>query len=92
MDALYRAAIRSRKGAKILYTLRNAPTHSLAQALEVPGLQDDEYRDFISTCCKQFNQPEPSNAIIEGPLSKSSERRPLLIEAVIGLRTNFRQL
>ena len=86
MDALYRAAIRAKKGAKILYTLRNAPTQSLAQALEVPGLQDEEYRDFIRACCDQFNQPEPSDAIIDGPLSKSSERRPLIVEAVIGLR------
>ena len=86
MDALYRAAIRARKGAKILYTLRNAPSHSLAQALEVPGLEDNEYRDFIRACCSQFNQPEPSESITLGQLSKSSERRPLVIEAVIGLR------
>ena len=86
MDGLYRSAIRAKKGAKILYTLRNAPTQSLAQAIEVPGLQDAEYREFISACCKQFRQPEPSDKIIDGPLSERSERRPLVIEAVIGLR------
>ena len=86
MDGLYRSAIRAKKGAKILYTLRNAPTQSLAQAIEVPGLQDGEYREFISACCNQFRQPEPSDQIIDGPLSERSERRPLVIEAVIGLR------
>ena len=86
MDALYRAAIRAKKGGKILYTLRNVPTQSLAQALEVPGLEDAEYRDFIRACCEQFKQPLPLDVTIDGPLSKSSERRPLLIEAVIGLR------
>ncbi len=86
MDGLYRSAIRAKKGAKILYTLRNVPTQSLAQAIEVPGLEDAEYREFISACCKQFRQPEPPNEIINGPLSERSERRPLVIEAVIGLR------
>ena len=86
MDGLYHSAIRARKGAKILYTLRNTPTQSLAQAIEVPGLEDAEYREFISACCKQFRQPEPANEIIDGPLSERSERRPLVIEAVIGLR------
>ena len=78
--------VRAKKGAKILYTLRNTPTQSLAQAIEVPGLEDAEYREFISACCKQFRQPEPSQIIIDGPLSERSERRPLIIEAVIGLR------
>ena len=86
MDGLYRSSIRATNGAKILYTLRNAPTQSLAQAIEVPGLEDDEYRAFIRACSAQFRQPEPSNEIIEGALSETSERRPLLIEAVIGLR------
>ena len=86
MDALYGAALRAKKGGKILYTLRNAPTQSLAQAIEVPGLQNPEYREFIGACCKQFKQPEPSDGIIDGDLSASSERRPLVVEAVIGLR------
>ena len=86
MDALYGAAIRAKGGAKILYTLRNAPSHSLAHAIEVPGLEDGEYHDFVRACCKQFRQPEPSEAIVEGPLSENSERRPLIVESVIGLR------
>ena len=86
MDALYSAAIRAKKGGKILYTLRNAPTQSLAQAIEVPGLENTEYREFIDACCKQFKQPKPSDDIIDGDLSASSERRPLVVEAVIGLR------
>ena len=58
----------------------------LHRAIEVPGLQDTEYRDFIRACCEQFKQAKPSDAIIDGPLSDCSERRPLVIEAVIGLR------
>lgn len=86
MDALYSEALRAKRGAKILYTLRNAPSQSLAQAIEVPGLEDQEYHDFINACCKQFRQPKPADDIIDGPLSRTSERRPLLIEALIGLR------
>ena len=86
MDTLYRIAISAKRGAKLLYTLRNVPTHSLTHAVEVPGLEDDEYREFIEACCQQFKQPSPSEDVIDGPLKRSSECRPLIIEAVVGLR------
>jgi hypothetical protein len=59
MDALYRIVLRSRAGGKILYTMRNAPTQSLANAIEVPGLDEcTELPALIATCCKQFRVPD----------------------------------
>lgn len=86
MEALLLSTVRAKKGAKILYTLRNIPSHSIAQAIEVPGMEYSEYLEFIGACCAQFKQPVPSAEIIDGPLATMSERRPLLVEALIGLR------
>ena len=39
-DFLYKVLSRSDNGSKILYTLRNAPSHSLLNSIEVPGAYD----------------------------------------------------
>jgi hypothetical protein len=86
MDALYRILVRSRAGGKILYTLRNAPTQSLANAIEVPGLEvDTELGEFVSACCNQFKLKSPSNDFLRGTISTITERRPLAVEVIIGL-------
>ena len=87
MDTLYRLLLRSRAGGKIIYTLRNAPTQSLINAIEVPGLDDEsEYPEFIEKCCQQFRQPSPSEKLMRGELAEISERRPLILETIVGLR------
>lgn len=87
MDFLHLAFAKAKLGGKILYTLRNLPAHSLASSIEVPGLSvNGEYQSFVSTCCRQFNTSEPSQDQLLGVLAEKSERRPLVIEAIVGLR------
>ncbi len=88
-DFFYKTLFRAKRKSKILYTQRNAPTHSLTNSIEVPGLSlDGEYQSFIEICCDQFNVPQPQKDIAEGKLSAISERRPLVIESIIALRRN----
>lgn len=86
MDFLQGILWRSKKKSKILYTLRNRPSHSISSSIEVPGLPDGEYEEFIAECCQQFNVAKPDEAFIKGQLADISERRPLVIESVIALR------
>lgn len=86
-DFLYKAMIRAKRGGKVLYTLRNVPAQSLANSIEVPGLRPNgEYEEFVKTCCSQFGVPEPDPAVVGGELAQSTERRPLAVETVVGLR------
>jgi ABC-type oligopeptide transport system ATPase subunit len=86
-DFLYTLLIRAKKRSKILYTLRNAPSHSLANAIEVPGLEPGaEYNNFVSVCARQFKVPSPEQSFIDGKLSIISERRPLVVESIIAMR------
>jgi hypothetical protein len=87
MDPIYKLLLRAESGGKVLYTMRNAPTQSLANSIEVQGLDgDEELRPFVEICAKQFNLPRPTDAFIEGELSAATERRPLAVEVLIGLR------
>ncbi len=85
-DYIYRTIARSKRQSKVLYTLRNVPTHSLANAIEVPGLEPNgEYEEFVNVCSKQFNVMPPTGEFRDGPLAKVSERRPLVVESIIAL-------
>jgi len=87
LDFLYRAVVRSNSGSRLLYTQRNAPTASLSNAIEVPGLEIDfEYKDFVKLCCEQFRQPLPSSEFMNGDLYQQSEGIPLIVETIVGLR------
>lgn len=85
-DFLYRTLSRSKRQSKLLYTIRNAPTQSLANSIEVPGLIHGEYEEFVNVCANQFNVPVPDDAFLGGPLAQISERRPLVVESIIALR------
>lgn len=82
IGALYKAKKRSR----ILYTLRNAPSQALSNSIDVPGLNDEEYFEFIELACKQFGVDLPNAKCRDSELSSVSERRPLVVESVIALR------
>lgn len=86
IDFLYGVLWRAKKRSKLLYTVRNRPTHSLNSSIEVPGLSGDEYHEFIRVCCKQFNVHEPERAFADGKLHSVSEGRPLVIESIVALR------
>lgn len=87
LDFFYKSVVRSDTGSRVLYTQRNAPTASLVNAIEVPGLDaETEYPEFVRLCCEQFRQPTPSNDFLTGPLLKQSEGIPLIIETIVGLR------
>lgn len=86
-DELFKLSIRAKRATKILYTQRNAPTQSLSNSIEVPGLaKDTEYPRFVKVCSEHFKVPQPSNEFRDGLLADISERRPLIIETIIALR------
>jgi energy-coupling factor transporter ATP-binding protein EcfA2 len=88
-DFLYGVLWRAKRRSKILYTLRNAPSQSLANAIEVPGLaRGGEFEEFVSVCCDQFRVKAPENSFRDEKLSVISERRPLVIECILALRRN----
>ena len=85
-DYLYKVLSRTDTGTKVLYTLRNAPTHSLLNSIEVPGLATGgDYEAFVSACASQFGVDEPKADFRDGTLAGLSERRPLVIESIIAL-------
>lgn len=85
-DFLYSVLWRSKRRSKVLYTIRNAPTQSLANSIEVPGLEDGDYEEFVQVCARQFKVPPPDSAFVSHELSAISERRPLVIESIVALR------
>lgn len=86
-DFLFGALCRSKKKTKILYTLRNAPSQSISNSIDVPGLSiDGEYQEFIKLASEQFKVIEPSTHIRDDSLLIISERRPLVVESIIALR------
>lgn len=86
-DFLFGALCRARKRSKIIYTLRNVPTHSLANSIEVPGLElGSEFEQFVQLCSEQFKVDEPEADFRNGRLVNLSERRPLVVESIIALR------
>lgn len=85
-DFLYRTLCRASKSSKVLYTLRNAPSQSLVNAIEVPGLLGDDYTKFVHECVDHFGVPAPSDLFRTTKLIEISERRPLIIEVIIALR------
>ncbi|MBZ6079183.1 RNA-binding domain-containing protein [Microvirga puerhi] len=88
-DFLYGVLWRAKRKSKILYTLRNAPSHSLANAIEVPGLsRRGEFEEFVTVCCAQFRVNEPDPVFRDNKLAIVSEQRPLVIESIIALRRN----
>ncbi|WLB24474.1 RNA-binding domain-containing protein [Bradyrhizobium japonicum] len=85
-DFLYKVLSRTQRGSKILYTLRNAPSHSLLNSIEVPGLAvGGDYEGFIEACATQFNVEQPKSDFRDGALATTSERRPLVIESIVAL-------
>jgi hypothetical protein len=85
-DFLYGVLWRSKRRSKLLYTLRNAPSQSLANAIEVPGLEEGDYQEFVEVCRSQFKLPTPPERdLVRGRLSVVSERRPLVVENIIAL-------
>jgi hypothetical protein len=86
LDFLFGAVVRSKRMSKVLYTLRNRPTHSLKSSIEVPGLEGSELEEFVVACVNQFKVPAPKADFVTGRLKKVSEGRPLVIESIIALR------
>lgn len=84
-DFLYRTLCRSRLHSRILYTLRNAPSQSLFNAIEVPGLEGADYTNFVKECAAEFNVAAPRGRHLSTDLPSISEGRPLVIESIIAL-------
>ena len=84
-DFIYRVLCRAKRLSKVLYTLRNAPSQSMTNSIEVPGLSGQELNEFIAECVHEFKVPEPTDEFKTTTLITLSERRPLLIESIIAL-------
>jgi hypothetical protein len=84
-DFLYRAVSRAKKASKVLYTIRNAPSQSLHNSIEVPGLSGEDYVEFVDECVVRFKTPRPDPDFRNSRLLKLSEGRPLVIESIIAL-------
>lgn len=84
-DFLYRTLSRAKKRSKILYTTRNAPSQSIFNSIEVPGLFGEDYLQFINECVTRFKTPRPDDNFRDNVLPTLSERRPLVIESIIAL-------
>jgi hypothetical protein len=84
-DFLYRTLCRSKRTSKVLYTLRNAPSQSIHNSIEVPGLFGEDYEQFVSECVQQFSVAPPSADFRQKKLPELSERRPLVIEGIVAL-------
>jgi DNA polymerase III delta prime subunit len=85
-DFLYRTLCRAVRNSKVIYTLRNAPSQSLTNAIEVPGLLGEDYIKFVDECVDHFNVRAPSEEFVAKQLPEVSERRPLVIESIVALR------
>jgi len=85
-DFLYRTLCRASRYSKVVYTLRNAPSQSLVNAIEVPGLGDEDFDHFVKECAEHFGVKEPDDEFRIHKLSEVSERRPLVIESIMALR------
>lgn len=87
LEDLFGILARARTQSRVLYTQRNQPLHSLRNSFEVPGLRaSDEYPEFVQNCARQFDVEVPPDQIRDGEIAQASERRPLLVETIVGLR------
>ncbi len=86
LETVFTIVARAKVPSKVLYTLRNAPTHALRNSIEVPGLRDTAaISAFLNLCSHQFSVPEP-NEQERVSILLCTERRPLGIESVMALR------
>ena len=84
-ESLLLKAVCGKKRTRLLYTLRHAPAHARKHALEVPGLKDKEFFEFLEACCEQFGVPSPAPDQMIA-IQEETSSLPLLIENVVGLR------
>lgn len=85
MEELFLTLSRAKSGTKVLYTQRGFPSFAPNAAVEVPGLSDQELSQFINLCCEKFSVDAPGEADIRW-ISDQSEKRPLAVETIIGMR------
>lgn len=85
MEELFLVLSRSRSGTKILYTLRGFPSFAPNAAIEVPGLDSEEFEQFTELCCRKFSVDRPDQGEKER-IKEQAEGRPLAIETIIGMR------
>jgi hypothetical protein len=64
----------------------------LANSIEVPGLEGEDYQEFVQVCAQQFSVPLPDREFIVTKPSTISERGPLVIESIIATRPNVGKL
>jgi hypothetical protein len=84
-ETLFLAAARAAKTTRILYTLRFPPSHAAGSGVAVPGLDGEEFCEFVELCSSQFGvSPPPAQHSVV--VQEKTNGLPLLIETVVGLR------
>ena len=87
MEALFEILLRSKRGSKVLYTLRNIPAVVRASSVSVPGLDfESEYLPFVQNFCTQLKLQQPDLGFVSGPLADASSRLPLVVEIILALK------
>jgi len=87
-EDLFLLCSQAKKNVKIIYTLRNDATYAKNSAIAVPGLDEaSELPAFLEECCNLFKTPMP-DAERTKDIARESSCLPLLVETIIGLRTN----
>lgn len=87
-EDLFLLASQAQKVIKIVYTLRNDASYAMNAAIPIPGLDEvAEIPKFVDACCDLFKTERPNSSQLADIIAESS-RLPLLIETIIGLRTN----
>ena len=87
-EDLFLLSSQAEKTVKIIYTLRNDASYAKNAAIPVPGLDElTEVPAFVNACCELFDTERPDTNQLK-KLALESSCLPLLIETIIGLRTN----
>lgn len=85
MEELFLILTRAKSGTKVLYTQRGFPSFAPNASVEIPGLTDDEFQQFLALCCDKFKVPVPADDDTS-QIKIESEQRPLAIETMVGMR------
>lgn len=84
-ESLFIKILSGARRTRVLYTLRQSPSHARKSAIHVPGMDDAEFFAFIDVAQRQFEVPPPPADIVPR-IRAETNSLPLLIENILGLR------
>ena len=82
VEAVRQIADRSR--ARVLITTRSNVSMPIEQCVEIPGLQDIDYREFVSQTCACYRIPVPRSGLVS-QMHEVSDGSPLFTQSILRL-------